>query len=440
MSNKVETAPQIGGTSMKTWKRFLALGLVTIITAMMFVGCGSSDISEGVAKNDYPITINGVTLNSQPTGVAVLSQNIADVILTGGFEATLKAKSEDCTQEDLSILPNLTIDDVQEMKNLGVTLVLVDAAPTEQQTAALEAQGIQVLAISPAKSRDDCKRLYREVGSAMVGGNTGYTKGEKACDNVFYTLDDITRLVPSTGTQYTACYLYDLEGHAATGNSLFGCLISYAGFFNSFGYELNNEIDINNLLVANPYYIFCAAGVKEQLEQSEDFKNLDAVKNGRVYEMEPSLMQRQGNTMLDTVTTMLKHVYPELFVTKESKKDTSDSSSQSDASSAADTTSSETPAETSSADTSSAQGTVTKPDAVANAGTLQYGSSGEAVTLMQERLHELGYMFTTVNGTFDDGTMQAVKDFQLLNGFSTSGIATQEVLDAMYNSNATPRT
>ena len=143
---------------MKIWKRFLALGLVTIITAMMFVGCGSSDISEGVAKNDYPITINGVTLNSQPTGVAVLSQNIADVILTGGFEATLKAKSEDCTQEDLSILPNLTIDDVQEMKNLGVTLVLVDAAPTEQQTAALEAQGIQVLAISPAKSRLSCMK------------------------------------------------------------------------------------------------------------------------------------------------------------------------------------------------------------------------------------------------------------------------------------------
>ena len=79
---------------MKIWKRFLALGLVTIITAMMFVGCGSSDISEGVAKNDYPITINGVTLNSQPTGVAVLSQNIADVILTGGFEATLKQKAK----------------------------------------------------------------------------------------------------------------------------------------------------------------------------------------------------------------------------------------------------------------------------------------------------------------------------------------------------------
>lgn len=425
---------------MKTWKRFLALGLVTIIAAMIFVGCGSSDISQGVAKKDYPITINGVTLNSQPTGVAVLSQNIADVILTGGFEATLKAKSAECTQEDLSILPNLTIDDAEEMKNLGVTLVLVDEALTEQQTAALEEKGIQALAISPAKSRDDCKRLYREIGSAMIGGNTGYTKGERACDNVFYTLDDITRLVPSTGTQYTACYLYDLEGHVATGDSLFGSLISYAGFFNSFGNEFNNEVDMSYLKIANPYYIFCATGLKEQLEQSEDFKNLDAVINGRVYEMDSDLMQRQGNTMLDTVTTMLKHVYPELFVTKESQKDTSSSSSQSDTSSIADTASSETPAETSSEDVTSTQDVVAKPDAVANAGTLQYGSSGEAVTLMQERLKELGYMFTAINGTFDNGTIQAVKDFQLLNGFSTSGIATQEVLDAMYSSNATPRT
>ncbi len=430
---------------MKTWKRCLALGLVTIVTAMMFVGCGSSDISEGIATNDYPITINGVTLNSQPEGVAVLSENIADVILTGGFEATLKAKSAECTQEDLSILPNLTIDDAEEMKNLGVTLVLVDEAPTEQQTAALQEQGIQVLTISPATSRDDCKRLYREVGSAMAGGNTGYSKGERACDNVFYTLDDITRLIPSSGTQYTACYLYDLEGHAATGDSLAGSLLSYAGFFNCFSNELNNEIDINYLSIANPYYIFCAEGLKEQLEQSEAFRNLDAVQNGRVYEMDSALMQRQGNTILDTVTTMLEHVYPELFVTNNS-----DSSAQSDASSGTDTASGETPAETSSAETSSAeepsadisgtQGTVTKPDVVANAGTLQYGSSGEAVRLMQERLDELGYMFTDVNGIFDDGTMQAVQDFQLLNGYSTSGIATQELLDVMYNSSAVPRT
>ncbi len=422
---------------MKKWKRFLALGLAAVITAAVFAGCGSSDISQGAARNDYPITINGVTLGSRPEGVAVLSQNIADVILTGSFEATLKAKSADCTQEDLSILPNLTIDDAEEMRSLGVTLVLVDQAPSEQQAAALEEQGIQVLAIAPATGREDCKRLYREVGSAMAGGNTGYTKGERACDNVFYTLDDMTRLVPSTDSQYTACYLYDLEGRVATGDSLFGSLISYAGFYNAFENNTNGQADISNIIIANPYYIFCAQGVKAQLEQSEDFRNLDAVKNGRVYEMDPALMQRQGNTMLDAVTAMLRFVYPELFVVNSSYRTDSGSSSQADTSAGTDTASGEAPANTAPAETPAP---VSKPEAVANAGTLQYGSSGEAVRLMQERLDELGYMFTSVNGVFDNGTLQAVRDFQLLNGYSTSGIATQELLDTMYRSDATPRT
>lgn len=432
---KSKIPPNVGGNSMKKIKSILALGLVILMVAMVFVGCGSSDISEGVAKNDYPITINGVILDRQPEGVAVLSENIADVILTGGFEATLKAKSADCTQQDLSILPSVTIEDVEQMKTLGVTLVLMDSAPTEQQKAALDTQGIQVLAIAPAKSREDCKRLYREVGSAMKGGNTGYTKGEKSCDNVFYTLDDITRLVPNNGNQSTACYLYDLEGHVATGDSLWGSLISYAGFSNAFSENVNNQVELSSIQIANPYYIFCPSGLKAQLEQSEDFKNLDAVKNGRVYELDPILMKRQGRTMLDAVTAMVEKIYPELFVKKQSSSSSSSSKSSSEASSAASSSSSEA----SSSETSNSSGTTSKPEAVANAGTLQFGSSGDAVRLMQERLKELNFMFTPVNGTFDNGTLQAVKDFQLLNGFSTSGIVTQKVLDVMYNSSAKPR-
>lgn len=428
---------------MKKLKRILAVGLVALMVAMVFAGCGSSDINEGIAKNDYPITINGVTLNSQPKGVAVLSENIADVILTGGFEETLKAKSADCTQPDLSVLPNITIDDASQMKELGVTLVLVDSAPTDQQKAALDKQGIQVLAIAPAKSRDDCKRLYREVGSAMKGGNTGYAKGEKSCDNVFYTLDDITRLIPASNTQSTACYLYDLDGRVATGDTLWGNLIGYAGFMNAFSEGTNNEVDVKSIKIANPYYIFCPTGLKAKLEQSDTFKDLDAVKNGRVFELDPTLMKRQGRTMMDTVTAMLEKIHPELFITKGSSSSSSSGTASSEAASStasSQTTSSQTTSsQASSSEAPVSSGTISKPEAVANAGTLQYGNSGDAVRFMQERLKELGYMFTAVTGSFDDGTLQAVKDFQIINGFSTSGIATQKVLDAMYNSNAKPR-
>ncbi len=407
---------------MKIWKHFLALSMVAVVTTLLFTGCGESDISQGAAKNDYPIVINDVTLSRQPTGVAVLSQSIADVILAEGFEATLKAKSADCTQEDLSVLDNVTIDDAAVMKKLGVTLVLVDQTPTQEQSDALQEQGIQVLAIAPAKSREDCKRLYREVGSAMQGGNTGYTKGEKVCENLFYTLDDITRLLPVETTQSTACYLYNLQGGAATGDSLFGGLISYAGFYNVFENDTGGQVEIGVLQIANPYYIFCPNGLKEQLRQAEDFQELDAVKNDRVYEMEPELMQRQGKTIMDAVTAMVKSVHPELFVTKESKKQEA-----------------ETAASQTEETESTPQNTVEKPWAVSSAGTLDYGSSGEAVRLMQKRLRELGYLFTAVNGLYDEGTTQAVRDFQLLNGFATSGTASQELLDVMFSKEAVVR-
>ena len=57
---------------------------------------------------------------------------------------------------------------------------------------------------------------------------------------------------------------------------------------------------------------------------------------------------------------------------------------------------------------------------------------------MQERLDELGYMFTLYDGEFDSGTEQAVKDFQLNNGFYTTGIANAELLTVLYSDEAQP--
>ena len=69
---------------------------------------------------------------------------------------------------------------------------------------------------------------------------------------------------------------------------------------------------------------------------------------------------------------------------------------------------------------------------------LQKGDTGSDVLKMQERLDELGYMFTTYDGTFDNGTEQAVMDFQLNNGYLTTGIARPDMLELLYSDNAVP--
>ena len=206
-------------------KKMTAVFLCICFTAAVFAGCGpQNDISSGAGAQEYPVTIvngdNKITLKTQPTGVAVLSANLADVVLALDYEIQLKAKSADCTQSDLSVLPNVTADDAEQIKSLGADLVLTDTNITEAQSAAMSKAGITVLKVPRATSREDLDRLYSQVGASLKGAITGYERGKKISQSIFLTIDDISRIIPQSNTLTTVTYLYDTDGGVVTGDTL----------------------------------------------------------------------------------------------------------------------------------------------------------------------------------------------------------------------------
>ena len=58
---------------------------------------------------------------------------------------------------------------------------------------------------------------------------------------------------------------------------------------------------------------------------------------------------------------------------------------------------------------------------------------------LQERLAELGYFYVNPTGNYLDVTVQCVKDFQLLNGMATTGIADEETQALLFSDKAVPR-
>ena len=66
---------------------------------------------------------------------------------------------------------------------------------------------------------------------------------------------------------------------------------------------------------------------------------------------------------------------------------------------------------------------------------LQIGDTGEDVRRLQERLDELGYMYLPSTGEFGEGTEQAIKDFQLLNGYAATGIADETTQEVLFSDN-----
>lgn len=400
-------------------KKITAAILTVLLTAAVFTGCGpQNDISSGAGTQDYPVTIGTVNLKAQPTGVAVLSPNLADVILSLDYEIQLKARSADCTQNDLSVLPVVTGDDAKKIKSLGADLVLTDNFLTENQLKAMSDEGVTVLKIDRATSREDLDRLYSQVGAAFKGAKTGYERGTKVSQSIFLTIDDISRIIPQSNVITTVAYLFDVNGGVVTGDTLEGKLIESAGLVNAASDGTGNKMDMDSLLRADPKYIFCPTGLKAKLSQSEQYKKLTAVKEGRVYEMDPNEMLLQGRGMVEAVSFMAGTVYPELLKGTVSTPSSGSTSSGSVSSGAGSTP----PA---------SSGTVT---------ALKKGDQNADVLKMQNRLKELGYMFVKPSGLFAEATEQSVKDFQLLNGLEATGVADQKTLQKLYSGDAKKRT
>lgn len=422
-------------------KRILAAILGLCMLALSLTGCGNApDVESGAAAQDYPVQVDGVTIESQPEGVAVLSPNIADIILALGYEIHLKARSAECTQPDLEVLPEVTMDDAAQMQELGVTLLFADEDPDEATAADLSSHGISVITLEPAGTRSEFSELYSQVGSALAGGSTGYGEGQETAQNIFTTLDDITRIIPNSDIPSTAVYITDTQGSVATGDTFIDVLLSSAGFINGVKSETGGKVEVSTLVSANPTYIFCPTGLAEQLSSTEGFQDMSAVQEGRVCEIEPELMEWQGRSIISAVSQMAGFAHPELAGSSSESSASSESSTSSESSQSSESSTSSESSESSASSESSTSSESSASSAVSvDPNTqLQRGDSGDAVLQMQERLDELGYMFTLYDGEFDSGTEQAVKDFQLNNGFYTTGIANAELLTVLYSDEAQP--
>lgn len=406
------------------------------LTATMIFCLSSCDYGNKTStKSGYPVTINDIKFNQCPQKVVVLSDSIADIILAMGYEVNLVACSDECTQEDLSVLRrvgSVNNIDMNTIMSLSPDLVLADTNLPDQQIEQLNNSKIKFLSLTLAKSRTEFEELYTKIGSIFGGSKEGVAKAQKISNNILLTLDDISRIIPNSDVVVTTCYMYDENGHIATGDQFIDVMIEYVDAVNIAKNSTNNTMNINDIRISNPAYIFCSPGVKEKLKSNEALSNLTALKEDKVYEAEENLFRRQGKTIISAVAFMAEKMYPELASDRTILKN-SDANKGIAGSSSLNNTSSSSPT-SSAVSTSKTTGFAITKDTV-----LKSGDSGDDILKMQSRLDELNYMPTKPNGIFDEKTKRAVTDFQFLNNMLATGIANDKTLEILFSDKAIER-
>lgn len=400
-------------------KKIISLVLATLIPVLFFAGC-SSNQSKDV---DYPVTVEGVTLNKSPENVVVLSDSLADVILKMGYERKLVGRSDQVDQKDLLVLPSVgdaLQPNIDKIKELKTDLILSEAELSDQFKQLCDQNNIPFIKINKASNRVDFSRLYTDVGCATSGAKTGYERGNAKSQDLILEIDDIIRRIPQTSIPITACYLYDENGTQAGGNDFINMLIESAGAINIAKSQSENKVDIDVLKRSNPSFIFCPVGLKTKILENPDFSNLSAVKQNKIYEIEKRFIERQGETILAAIETMAKIMYPDIktSITEEIK------AAQPENTSSQTTENNTVAANIREQEISEKKANVEKVDVSDTA-------------KIQQKLDSLGYNRVDENGQFD--LQEAIKDFQYLNDMIVTGEISENLIEFIFSNSAKPR-
>lgn len=444
-------------------KKIISVILSVMLIASAFAGCNKAvDVDkEGAADlQNYPVTVNEVTISSKPSAAVVLDASLADAVLATGYETSLKAVVDTATQDEYKTLTKIAPDDIDAIIDMKADVVLTDSLDEANITKLSEA-GIKTVIISPADSRSDFERMYTQLGSVLGGAKDGYNKGLTSAQNIFTSLDDLSRIIPNNKTISTACYLFDTESKAVTGEYLLSTVMEYAGLTNVFKGSENGSYDFENLRVTNPDFIFCPVGLKKSIMSDENFAGLKAVQNDNVHEISTEAATWQGRTIILTATEIASVAYPSL--TQESSAtvsyegvETSEAPEESKSKETEeeeltlgpdDEESKEENAEESSEDEKKAEESSEAESETEESETektddgekhadyegLTYGSSYEEVIEVQDMLYALGYLSDNYDGFFGEATEAAVMNFQEDHNLEATGIVGDYTMQALYD-------
>ena len=288
--------------------KYVSIFVILFIVCNL-VGCQSN---KDDLNKEYPVSINGVSLDQAPKKVVVLSDSLADIILACSMEIKLVGRTTECTQKELTVLPEVgsnSAPDMQKIKDLSPDIVLSSGELSSENLEKIKDSNIKVFVLPDATNRTELIDLYSNIGCILGGKITGKQKCEQVAQKLLVQVDDLSRVYGASGSVcVTACYLFDEKGAIATDDTFAGKLIENVGATNIAANAKNKYMDVKDIILSNPTVIFCEKGVEVKLRSDKKFWELSAIDQHKIFEMDKGFITRQGKTILEVIKFMAEKI------------------------------------------------------------------------------------------------------------------------------------
>jgi iron complex transport system substrate-binding protein len=309
------------------WKH-LIVAITLIFLVAVAVSCAGPTPTPALTTtiSKYPLEIidqmgRAVTIPMKPARIISLSTSNTEILFALGAGSSVVGVDDSSKQDLKERIPELQrVSEVGSFARVSIEKVialqpdLVLAVPYQKQVVERsEGLGLSVV-ILEATSIESVLTTIKLIGTIIDREE----QTSVLLSNLRQRLENIAKKTSDLAEagKPTVLYLYEPLWVAGS-DTMANDLLQKGGGVNIFA-DLNGakEVDIETIILRDPQVIFCVQGYAPTLEYimgETRLKGVTAVKNGRVYGIQASLVDIPGPRIIDALELIAGYLHPELY-------------------------------------------------------------------------------------------------------------------------------
>lgn len=310
--------------------------LVLFLVMLVFTGCsgkkGGNDPSVPSVETEtpsghsldtaYPLVVtdstgNEVTISEKPMKVVSLAPSITETFFALGVEELLVGRTEYCDYPSevsaIESIGTLQEPNIEKIAELEADLVIASTHFKEEAQKKLEELGITVLVLNPNDSFEGVYDVIGKMGTVLdaqvKAGEIVVSMKEKVS-----SVEEKVKELSSPSVYYVVGY-GEYGDYTAGKGTFISEMIERAGGINvaddveGWSYSLEKLVEHDpQMILVSKYY-----ETKSGFISTEGYKELTAVKEDKVVEIDSNLIDRQGPRLADGFEALAKAIHQDDF-------------------------------------------------------------------------------------------------------------------------------
>lgn len=312
-------------------KKFTVV-LLTVIMMVTFAACrntkntANEENSAGVKTEDlttkYPYTLkdsngNEVVIEKEPERIISVAPSITELVYGLGEGDKLVGRTDYCDYPaeaaNVESIGSLTDPNIEKIIELKPDVVIASTHFKDDVAKKLQDLGIKIIVLYDANEFEGAYNSISTLGEIL----NAQDKAKDIVNTIKKDVESVKAAVEGkeAPTVYYVVGFGKAGDYTATGDTFIGQMIEMAGGNNIAKDATGWKYSLENIIENDPEYIIVSKNydVKAQFISTDGYKELSAVKNNKVIEMDDNLLNRQGPRLGEGVKTLAKILHPDLF-------------------------------------------------------------------------------------------------------------------------------